>query len=168
MWSDVHLDEGYLRVSRAAIELGGRVHVGPPKTRSGVRNVPLDSLTVEILRLHKSRQEAEQHNWGDGYLDQGLVFAREDGSMLQPEGVSRRFRAAATRAGLPAIRFHDLRHTSASLALAAGVAMKVVSDRLGHSTIGITADLYTHVVPTVARDAAEAIAAVLRAAPRHS
>jgi integrase len=94
------------------------------------------------------------------------VFNREDGSPLSPEVISRRFKAASATAGLPAIRFHDLRHTSASLALAAGVAIKVVSDRLGHSTSGITADLYTHVSPAVGRDAADAIAATFAALRR--
>jgi integrase len=75
--------------------------------------------------------------------------------------VSRLFKTLTRRAALPVIRFHGLRHTSASLALAAGVAMKVVSERLGHSTTGITADLYTHVVPAVAQDAADAIARLI-------
>ena len=83
--------------------------------------------------------------------------------MLRPEAVSRAFRSAAAKAALPSIRLHDLRHTSASLALAAGVPLKVVSDRLGHSTIAITANLYTHVSPAVAQDAADAIA---RSVPR--
>ncbi len=167
-WDDVQLDRRYVRVNRAAVELGGRIHVGPPKTRSGVRTVPLDGLTIEVLRAHRLRQEAERQAWGNAYREEGLVFTQENGAMLRPEGVSRRFRNATRRADLPLIRFHDLRHTSASIALAAGVAMKVVSERLGHSTIGITADLYTHVVPAVARDAAEAIAAVLRPVPSTS
>jgi integrase len=89
------------------------------------------------------------------------VFAREDGTLLSPEHVSRRFKSLTRDAGLPEIRFHGLRHTSASLALAAGVAMKVVSERLGHSTTGITADLYTHVIPAVAQEAADAIARLI-------
>ena len=83
--------------------------------------------------------------------------------LLSPEQVSRRFKLLARQAGLPVIRFHDLRHTSASLALAAGVPMKVVSERLGHSSTGITADLYTHVAPALARDAADAIARSVQA-----
>ena len=96
----------------------------------------------------------------------GARLHREDGNPLSPETISRRFKAAARRADVPVIRFHDLRHTSASLALAAGVAIKVVSDRLGHSTSGITADLYTHVTPAVAQEAAEAIAGTFAAVQR--
>jgi integrase len=78
--------------------------------------------------------------------------------VLSPSYLSRKFKERADSAGLPPIRFHDLRHTSASLALEAGVALKTVSDRLGHSTTAITADLYTHVSPAVAQAAADAIA----------
>jgi len=161
-WSDVDLEQGSLHVAQAAVQFGGRVVIGPPKTRSGRRLVPLDALTVQVLRDHQRRQQQDRRHWGPAWQDTGLVFTREDGSLLSPELVSRRFRHISQQAGLPVIRFHDLRHTSASLALAAGVAMKVVSDRLGHSTTGITADLYTHVSPAVSRDAAEAIAATVR------
>lgn len=157
-WSDVDLDRGLLRISQAVVQLGGPLHLGPPKTRAGVRSIALDDLTVEVLRMHRDRQSEERRAWGAGYQDYGMVFANENGTLISPERLSRNFRHASKRADLPVIRFHDLRHTSASLALAAGVALKVVSERLGHSTIGITADLYTHVVPAVARDAANAIA----------
>ncbi|MGH8774432.1 MAG: site-specific integrase [Jiangellaceae bacterium] len=98
---------------------------------------------------------------GDASRHQGLVFCREDGRALRPEYVTRHFQALAKKIGLPAIRLHDLRHTNASLALAAGVDIKVVSERLGHSTIAVTADLYTHVVPSLGRDAATRIAGLL-------
>lgn len=81
--------------------------------------------------------------------------------MLRPDFVTHTFLACVRDAGAPRIRLHDLRHTHASLALSAGVELKVVSSRLGHSTTAVTADLYTHVIPTVARQAAEAIAAVV-------
>jgi integrase len=94
------------------------------------------------------------------------VFTNEDGSMLRPEALSRRFKGLAEKSGLPVIRFHDLRHTSASLALSADVAMKVVSVRLGHSSTGFTADRYTHVVPAVAKEAADRIADVVSLAAK--
>jgi integrase len=156
-WSDVNLDSGYLYVHQAVTELAGKVHLGPPKTKSGTRMVPLDNLTCDVLRQHKDRQASTWWMTGSAHKPEH-VFTDDDGELFRPEKLSRRFRSASRRAGLPPIRFHDLRHTSASLALAAGVAMKVVSERLGHSTTAITADLYTHVAPAVARDAAEAIA----------
>ncbi|MGH8869084.1 MAG: site-specific integrase [Actinomycetes bacterium] len=150
-----------LAVVQKAVELRGRLHFGPPKTRQGDRVVPLDAVTVMRLREHHKRQEAERDLWREGYLESGLVFTRENGEPLNPSWVTHTFRRLTQQAGLPVIRFHDLRHTSASLALAAGVPIKVVSHRLGHSTTAITADLYTHVVPEVARGAAEQIAGLL-------
>ena len=108
-------------------------------------------------------QDVERAAWGPAWNDAGLVFTREDGRPLRPEFATRHFQALAQQSGLPAIRLHDLRHTNASLALEAGVEMKVVSDRLGHSQISVTADLYTHVSRSLGNAAAEQIAGVLRA-----
>ena len=95
------------------------------------------------------------------------MFTREDGSQLHPDTVSTVFERIHREAGLPPIRLHDLRHTAASLALAAGVPLKVVSEQLGHSSLAITADTYTSVLPAVAAAAAEAVADVIpRASPR--
>jgi len=129
--------------------------------------VPIDAGTVEVLRDHLGRQAKERAAWAEAWLDRGLVFTRENGEMLRPDYMSHLFLRLAADAALPRIRLHDLRHTSASLALAAGVPMKVVSQRLGHSSTAITADLYTHVAPAVAQDAADRIASVVprRAGP---
>jgi integrase len=129
-----------------------------PDERSSSRGAGSLGTRWSILREQLERQVAERRAWGPGWVETGLAFTHENGSALTPEMVSRRFALLSRRAGLPKIRFHGLRHTSASLALAAGVAMKTVSDRLGHSTTSITADLYTHVSPAVASQAADAIA----------
>ncbi len=160
-WVDVDLDAGWMRIAQQVVQDGYGTVVGPPKTRSGVRTVSLDSATVEALREHRAAQDVERSLWGDAYRDSGLVFTREDGAQLHPEYVTRHFAVLARQAGLPRIRLHDLRHTAASLALAAGVSMKEVADQLGHSSITITADTYTHVLPAVAHAAAEKTAALI-------
>ncbi len=160
-WQDVDTRAGLLRIRQQIVEVRGELVVGEPKTRSGVRLVPLDPGTVNALRAHQARQELERARWGEAWHDTGLVFTYEDGRMLRPELATRRFQALSRHAGVPVIRFHGLRHTSASLALAAGVPMRVVSDRLGHSSTAITADLYTHVSPVVAGTAADAIASIV-------
>ncbi len=137
-----------------------------PKTKRGTRVVPLDLETVAMLRRQQETQTLERLAWGPAWNDAGLVFTREDGRPLRPEYATRHFQALAEAAGLPVIRLHDLRHTNASLALAAGVDMKVVSERLGHSQISVTADLYTHVNEGVGRAAAHRIAAALKAPAR--
>jgi integrase len=160
-WEDVRFDTGYLRVAQQVVEVGGQLYVGPPKTKAGERMVALDPDTVAVLKAHRAAQLRERLAWGEGWHDTGLVFTREDGQMLKPAAVTIGFRATAKKAGVPVIRFHDLRHTCATLALAADVPMKVVSDRLGHSTMAITANLYTAVLPAVAREAALRIANVV-------
>jgi integrase len=160
-WGDVDLDAGEMRVAQSITMVQRQLVVGEPKTKGSARVLPLDGGTVAVLRSHRARQAAKRLAWGAGWSDTGLVFTREDGTVLLPEHVTRGFQVLAKRAGLPPIRFHALRHTSASLALAAGVPMKVVSERLGHSSTGITADLYTHVSAAVGRDAADAIAGIV-------
>ena len=140
------------------LDTGQGLAFGPPKTRSGVRSVAIDDATTTVLRNLAEERKRLRAAWGDGWVDSGLVFTREDGSRMRPDTVTHQFKRLVSDVGVREIRFHDLRHTSASLALAAGVAMKAVSERLGHSSTTITADLYTRVAPIVARDAARRIA----------
>jgi len=162
-WSTVDLDGGTIRIERSLGIVNGRLAWGPPKSDSGRRTVALDSTTVSILRSHRARQNAEKLALGAGYVDDDLVFAREDGAALRPEWVSKRFHALTDAAGLPRIHLHDLRHSAASMALVAGVPMKVVSENLGHSTLAVTANVYSHVTTELAKDSAERVAAVLAA-----
>ena len=99
--------------------------------------------------------------WGAAWQDSDLVFTREDGSPFHPQSLSTAFGRAVNTSGLPSIRLHDLRHSSAVMALAAGIPTKVVSERLGHSSTAITTDIYQHVTETMQREAAEKIGAVL-------
>lgn len=139
----------------------GRPQLSEPKTDHGRRNVALDPETVAALRAHRKAQAAEKLALGPAYQDQGLVFCREDGAPIWPRTFSRRFELFAKAAGLPRIRFHDLRHTHATLALAAGVHPKVVQERLGHATIAITLDTYSHAIPALQEDAAATVAALI-------
>jgi hypothetical protein len=116
---------------------------------------------VAALRAHRSRQLAERAAAGEGYLDSGYVFTRPGGDPMAPDRLSRCFRQLNDASGQPPIRLHDLRHGAASLALAAGADLKVVQDMLGHSSIVLTADTYTSVLPDVAREAAEDIASLI-------
>ena len=165
-WEDVDMDGEALFIVQQITEVHGKAVVGTPKTKRGARVIPIDEQTVTRLVEHRVIQEQERALWGADWKDSGLVFTREDGSGIRPEYATRHFQKLAARFGLPVIRLHDLRHTNASLALSAGVAMKVVSERLGHSQTSITADLYTHVHQAVGRDAARQIAGVLKPSSR--
>ncbi len=154
---------------RAPCPFCGAVHAeaafGRPKTSSGEdRVVDLDANTLGTLLGHRLAQDTERAAWGSGYSDHGLIFARENGEPIPPQRVTERFRQLVAETDLPRIRLHDLRHGQASLMLAAGVPIAVVSKRLGHSSISITSDTYSHLLEGVGRDAADrAMALVPRA-----
>lgn len=160
-WVDVDLDAGQLTVTEQLVQVGREVVIGPPKSSSGERVVPLDAATVTVLRAYRAAQQRDRLKWGDAWVQSGRVFTREDGSPLRPDAVSGRFKRLVTAADLPPIRLHDLRHGAATISLAAGADMKTVSTMLGHSTITLTANTYSSVLPEVARAAAEAAAALV-------
>ena len=163
-WEDVDLEAGRLSVRRALIPNGAVVVVSEPKTARGRRSVALDPETVEVLKRQAGQQLPDQVKKGDAWSDTGLVFTKEDGEAWHPEVVSRFFRGAVKRSLLPEIRLHDLRHTHATLALRAGIHPKVVSERLGHATIAITLDTYSHAIPAMQEKAAALIAGLVFAA----
>jgi integrase len=114
-----------------------------------------------VLKAQAARQLDEQKEWDEAWTDSGLVFTLENGAALDPESVSRYWRQAVKQSMLPPIRLHDLRHTHATLALQAGIHPKVVSERLGHATISITLDTYSHAIPAMQEEAAALIAGLV-------
>jgi integrase len=163
-WPDVDLGRARVAVRRSLVTVGHRVVVSEPKTAKGRRSVALDPATVAGLKALRKHQTVERLAWGPAWTDSGLVFTREDGRPLHPREVTRAFTRHVLAAGLPVIRLHDLRHTHATLALAAGVHPKVVQERLGHANIAITLDTYSHAVPALER---EQLRTDPRAAPSH-
>jgi integrase len=159
-WFDVDFDDSSLSVANTwtTTAKGHRV-AGPPKTLKSRRQVYLDPATVDALRSHRARQNEERLAAGPAWdTDCKYVFTDELGGRFDPETFSKLFRRNAAQADLPEIRLHDLRHSYATLALKAGIHPKVVSEQLGHATVGITLDLYSHVTPSIARDAANVVA----------
>jgi integrase len=158
-WRDLDLDAAQLSVVQTLTAVNGEAVIGPTKTSGSRRTVYLDPQTVDVLREHRRRQREERLIAGpvwDSSTD--LVFRDEVGGLVHPDWFTREFGRVVTISGLVPIRLHDLRHTYATLALKAGVHPKVVSERLGHATVGITLDLYSHVTPAIARDAANVVA----------
>ncbi len=157
-WSSVDLDGRRLNVERALTVVDSEVMWSAPKTARSRRSISIDPDTVAALRAHRKRQLVERVAAGDAWNDEGLVFCNELGGTLHPDRFTRRFVSASKRAGLPTIRLHDLRHTWATLALQAGIHPKIVSERLGHATTGITLDIYSHVQPSLDAEAAVVVA----------
>jgi len=157
-WSDVDLERASLTVRRSLITVAYVPQFSEPKTRRSVRVIQLDPVTVKALRVHKAKQAEERLAWGVAYLSTGLVFARENGALIHPERFTQLFDLHVKNSKLDRIRLHDLRHTHATLALSAGVPPKIISDRLGHSTVAFTQDVYIHAIPSMQSEAAAKVA----------
>ncbi|MCI0383629.1 tyrosine recombinase XerC [Streptomyces sp. CNQ085] len=158
LWADTHLETGLITVAKQLVVDGWKVYEDDPKTDAGARTIALDSATVRALELHRARQAKERGEWGDAWVETGRVFIRENGEWLHPSNVTRRFIELYEEIGLPPIRLHDLRHGAATLAHAAGADLKDIQEMLGHSSIAITADTYTSLLPETDKAIAEAAA----------
>lgn len=160
-WVDVDLAAGHVAVRQTLTAVRGKLLFDAPKTARSRRSVALDTETVTALRSWRADQLEERLAWGEAWQETGMLFTREDGSLIHPDAFSAWWSRHLRQSGLPRIRFHELRHTHASLALLAGVPAKVVSERLGHATVAFTLDVYSHTIPSLHQDAAEKIAALL-------
>ncbi|MDP9440017.1 MAG: site-specific integrase [Actinomycetota bacterium] len=157
-WQDVDLENAKISVRRTITMSGGRILFGEPKTKKSRRTILLTEAAVRALREHLDRQVGVIESLGDLYQDQGLIFASEVGTPMNPTNLRRRsFASLLKRAGLPQIRFHDLRHTCATLLLSRNVHPKYVQELLGHANIAITLDTYSHVIPGMGNHAAKAM-----------
>lgn len=156
-WDDIDLSAGAVTIRRAIVQIKEDFIVNEPKTARGRRRVEICPATVDALRLHKARMMQE------GRLAAGWVFVSKTGQHLRRNATRKTFQGILRRAGLPIIKFHDLRHTCATLLMENGTHAKVVQERLGHSQISITLDTYSHVTPTMQREAANTMQGILKA-----
>jgi integrase len=147
-WSDVDMDQGVLHVTGNLSRGSTGLEVTRPKTHRSRRPIRLSQLATDALRRHKATQAAERLQAGAAWQDHQLVFCRPTGRPLTAAWLVRgRFQPLLKRAGLPLIRFHDLRHTAATVWFRSGVNPKVVQETLGHSRVAITLDTYSHMIP---------------------
>ena len=162
-WGDLDLDAGTLTVKNTRVVMNYAVLDSSPKTEKSARTIGLDLVTIRTLRIHRTKQAWNVRLLGPDreLTPTDLVFTWADGRAIHPEVISRTFQRLATKAKLPVIRLHDLRHSYATAALEAGVPLKVVSEHVGHSSISITGDVYSHVRPEVDKAAAEKTAAYI-------
>jgi integrase len=153
-WEDVDLGAGCLSVRYTLMELNGEYTLAEPKTEKSRRRIELSAIAVESLAKHRQRCMAVG----------GFVFRMENGEPYNRTQLYREFRPAVSDAGLPRMRFHDLRHTAATLLLAGGEHPKIVQELLGHSAISMTLDTYSHATPTMQRQAVDRLGAMLKSA----
>jgi integrase len=163
-WNDIDLDRGTLAVRQSLEQTKAGLQFKQPKTQKGRRVVTLPSLVLDALRHHKAEQAKVRLKLGTGYQDNGLVCSAADGRPMNPNSFSHHCVYFLRQSGLAGLRFHDLRHSHATLLLRQGVHPKVVSERLGHSGVGITLDIYSHVLPDMQEEAARKLDYALRQA----
>jgi integrase len=162
-WGQVDLDKGQLAVIQSAEQTKAGVRYKEPKS-GRTRTVALSAIVIEELRAHRIKQAQELLRLGLRATNATFVCTREDGQPLQPLTLTHDWERKLSKTALPRIRFHDLRHAHATHLLSSGVHPKVASERLGHSKIGITLDLYSHVLPGMQEDAVARVDDALRAA----
>jgi integrase len=161
-WRDVDIDRSVLQVTATLQRTSSGLTFGEPKTKQSRRQILLTKAAMAALRQHRIAQAEERLRLGPAWDDHDLVFANEVGRPMEARNlVGRSFARLLARAKLPSIRFHDLRHSAATLMLSQGVHPKIASEMLGHSQIGITLDLYSHVIPTMQASATAALDALL-------
>ena len=158
-WPAVDLEGGHLLVATTRVVVRGHAQDSDEtKSIRSHRRISIDPVTVEALRRRRASQDEERMAFGDQFRATDLVFTWEDGRPPHPDVIRQRFQRLIKRLGLPVIRLHDLRHTYATIALAAGVNPKVVSERLGHASVAFTLQQYSHVLPSVDEEAAKKVA----------
>ncbi len=153
-WQDVDLDLGYLRISKQLQRFNGKLHLVEPKTKRSRRSLAMPSAIAQRLSHHQSIQADERRSAGTRWIETGLVFTTPIGTGLEGTAITKDFHRKLAQAGIPQRRFHDLRHSCATLLLVQGVSPRVVMDVLGHSQIGLTMNTYSHVIPDLRREAA--------------
>ena len=157
-WQDVDIENAVLSVRRTLTRRGGKVAFGEPKTKKSRRSIRLTPQAVDALRAHLERQLRDMEILGDHYQDQGLIFTTDTGAPINPSNLRQRsFTPLLKRVGLPHMRFHDLRHTCATLLLSKGTHPKIVQEMLGHANISMTMDTYSHVLPDMQEKAVSAM-----------
>ncbi|MFC7817676.1 tyrosine-type recombinase/integrase [Streptomyces sp. NPDC057367] len=159
-WTEVSLDALWLRISQQIVEVAYELYGEAPKADS-VRTLSLSLESGDNLAAFRAKQEKQRQEWGDAYVESGRVWTHENGEALHPDWISRRFTRLVELSGLPPVRLHDLRHLAATLSLLAGHDIKVVQEKLGHSSRQITSDTYTSVLPEMLRAEAESVMAVV-------
>lgn len=156
-WKDIDFEQAKISVQQTLYRPSNSgIIFQEPKTKSAKRRIAIPQFVIQELKSHKARQNEFRFQYGpDGYQDHDLVVCYDDGRPQDPRNLLRHYERIIKRSGLPYIRFHDLRHTHATMLLQLGEHPKVVSERLGHSRVGITMDVYSHVMPDMQKDAAD-------------
>jgi integrase len=162
-WQDIDLEKGSLQVRRTLVYMAHHgFKEGEPKTEASKRKIVLPQFVIEVLKKHRTMQLEARLKMGTAWIDRDLVFPNKHGNFLTPASLASQFTRLLKDAGLPHMRFHDLRHNTATLLLSMGVSMKVIQELLGHSSFSTTANIYSHVLPAMQQEAMDKMDALFR------
>ena len=152
-WQDINFRNKFISVRQTIVKANNEIIFKEPKTKSSKRTIRIDNEDIEKFNEVKEKQKEYASIFGPDYNEHNLVFCYKDGSPPFPDTVTKRFTSLAKKANLDNYRFHNLRHTHASLMLESGAQMKVIQERLGHSNITTTMDTYAHLQPNIQKEA---------------
>lgn len=161
-WDDIDFEEKTININKTLYKARDEYLLQEPKTKGSVRTIYIDDDIIRVLKKQKVKQNLERLRYGGVYKEHNMVFAQETGEFVNTQGVNGLFTRFINQMGLPRIRFHDLRHTHATILLQMGVNPKIVAERLGHSTVQITLDTYSHVLPSMKKDLTEQFASTMK------
>ena len=156
-WDNIDLERGTLSITGAVSREFGKLTVVPPKSKSSRRLIHLDDATVNVLRAHRGRQLLTKMDLENIYQDQGYIFTSPTGGLLDPDVLTKTWQQFRKKLGFKH-RLHDLRHAHATTLIEAGIHIKTVQARLGHSSPSLTMQVYAHVTPGMDKEAADAYA----------
>ena len=160
-WQDIDWDKKQIHIIRNRVVVNGKSVLKEPKTENSVRTIDMPDQLVQKLKLHQWACMANKQKLGDAYMETDYIIVHSDGKPIYPEYLSQKLTKLQKKANLPQCRFHDLRHLCATIMLLQGVNVKVAQERLGHKDITTTMNIYSHVLPSSAREAAEKIGALV-------
>lgn len=161
-WSNVDLDNGIVHICENRVEgLDGEVVTKKPKSQAGIRDIPLSSSLIDMLKKYRKQYEVIQARYGVGYKNDDYVICQANGKPYKPFSFTKKFTTFLEKNGLRHIRYHDIRHTNASIMLQQGISPKIAQERLGHSDFAITMNIYSHVTKKVETEAAQKLDDVL-------
>lgn len=160
----LHLDAGLLEIEDTRVVVDGRAEDEDGKSDDSVREISLDPFTVSALTDHLAMLDAERKAFGVDYINDGKLMCWENGKAMHPDSITKRFNRLVDEAGVRKIRLHDVRHTYATFSLDSGIDPKIVSDRVGHSNMNVTLQIYTHRSKGQDRPAAKRISKLIQKA----
>lgn len=160
-WNSIDFENKTLDITQQVISVSNKTYISIPKTEGSIRTLPLSEEFIKLLQEYKDKQTVEISSYLDSYTDNNLVFCKSDGSPLNSDWFYKKYKNLLKMHNLKPIRFHDLRHSFATLMLEQGVDIKTISTLLGHSTIKITADIYTHVLDHTKRKATNILSSII-------